>query len=192
VGEGVRGSGNLAHVDEDSRMAPTIRRVRSDEGHALKAIRLAALHDSPFAFSSSYEAEAEQTDDGWTAWAQLGEEGVERVTFFALLNDQIVGLVGAFQPEGNELVVALVSMWTSPKARRAGVGRALGHAVLDWARDMSATTVSLWVTRGNTPAQRLYESMGFRETGESRPLPSDRSKHELRMTLDLLTRQICR
>jgi GNAT superfamily N-acetyltransferase len=172
-------------MDEDSGISPTIRRVRSDEGHALRAIRLAALKESPFAFGSSYEAEAERTDDEWTARAQLGADGVERVTFFALLNDQIVGLVGGFRAEGHGFVVDLVSMWTSPNARRAGVGRALVHSVLDWAREVSATTVALWVTRGNAPAQRLYESMGFRETGESQALPSDRSKDELRMTLVL-------
>jgi GNAT superfamily N-acetyltransferase len=172
-------------VRDDRATSPTIRRVRRDEGPSLKAIRLAALKDSPFAFGSSYEAEAERTDDEWTARAQLGAEGVTRVTFFALLNDQVVGLVGGFRPDGDRLVVDLVSMWTSPRARRAGIGRALVHAVLGWARDVSATTVALWVTRGNAPAQRLYESMGFRETGESQPLPSDRSTDELRMTVDL-------
>jgi ribosomal protein S18 acetylase RimI-like enzyme/predicted RNase H-like HicB family nuclease len=177
--------GNLARVDEDSVICPTIRRVRSDEGHALRAIRLAALKESPFAFGSLYEAEAERTDDQWTARAQLGAAGADRVTFFALVKGQIVGLVGAYRPEPDGSTVDLVSMWTSPETRREGVGRALVSAVLDWASDASATTVALWVTQGNAPAQRLYESMGFRETGESQPLPSDPSKDELRMTLGL-------
>jgi GNAT superfamily N-acetyltransferase len=164
---------------------PTIRRIQSDEGHALRAIRLAALEESPFAFGSSYESELERTDEEWRARARWGAEGVDRVTFFALVNDQTVGLVGGFRPEADGSVVELVSMWTSPDARGAGVGHALVGAVLEWARSVSATTVRLWVTRGNAPAQRLYESLGFHETGESQPLPSDPSRDELCMTLDL-------
>jgi GNAT superfamily N-acetyltransferase len=166
-------------------MCPTIRCVREDEGHALKTCRLAALKESPFAFGSSYEAEASRPDDEWTARARAGAAGVERITFFALMNDEIVGLVGGFRPDADGFVVELVSMWTSPDARRAGVGRALVGAVLDWAREVSARSVGLWVTLGNSPALCLYGSMGFRETGESQPLPSDPSHSEVRMTLDV-------
>lgn len=165
---------------------PTIRRVRSDEALELRAIRLAALKDSPFAFGSSYESEAQQPDDHWAARARSGARGVDRATFFALMNDQTVGLVGAYRPEADGGVVELVSMWTAPETRRMGVARALVGAVLDWAGDdVSAATVHLWVTRGNAPAERLYETMGFRATGESQPLPSDPSQDELRMSLDL-------
>ena len=45
--------------------------------------------------------------------------------------------------------------------------------------------MGLWVTRGNAPAQLLYESMGFRETGEYQPLPSDPCADEIRMILHL-------
>jgi GNAT superfamily N-acetyltransferase len=111
--------------------------------------------------------------------------GLDRVTFFAFVNKEIVGLVGGFRSDAEGLTVDLVSMWTSPETRRAGVGRALVGAVLGWAQDVSATRVGLWVMRGNAPAERLYESMGFRATGESRPTPSDPARVELRMTLDL-------
>jgi ribosomal protein S18 acetylase RimI-like enzyme len=166
-------------------MRPTIRRVRSDEGQALKTTRLAALKESPFAFGSSYEAEAGRTDDEWTARARSGATGEDRVTFFALVDDRIVGLVGAFRPEAEASIVHLISMWTAPTTRRAGVGRALVGALLAWANGIAPTTVGLWVTEGNTPARRLYESMGFRESGESQPLRSDPSKTELHMTLTL-------
>jgi ribosomal protein S18 acetylase RimI-like enzyme len=96
-----------------------------------------------------------------------------------------VGLVGGFTSDADGLTVDLVSLWTSPETRRAGVGRALVGAVLGWAQDVSATSLGLWVMRGNAPAMRLYESMGFHETGESRPHPSAPSRVELRMTLDL-------
>ena len=101
------------------------------------------------------------------------------------MNEKIVGLVGGFRPDTDGFVVELVSMWASPEARRAGIGRALVDAVVDWAGEISATTVRLWVTRGNAPAHSFYESMGFRETGEARPLPEDPTRNEVCMSLDL-------
>jgi ribosomal protein S18 acetylase RimI-like enzyme len=163
----------------------TVRRIRGDEGRALRDIRLAALKDTPAAFGSTYEIEAARTDADWSERAELGAAGVERVTFFALVDDQIVGLVGGYRPAAGEPTVELVSMWTAPTARRIGVARALVMAVLDWATDVSATTVHLWVTHGNEPALRLYESMGFRRTGESQPLPSDPTRVEFAMARDL-------
>ena len=73
-------------------------------------------------------------------------------------------------------------MWTNPAARRTGTGRLLVQAVLDWSAATGAHTVGLWVTRGNEPAQRLYEAMGFTETGDFQPLPSDPCQDELRVS----------
>ena len=81
--------------------------------------------------------------------------------------------------------VELVSMWTAPLARRSGFGRKLIEAVLSWATKLGATSVELWVTRGNNLALALYEAIGFRETGEHQTLPSDPCKDEIRMTLRL-------
>jgi hypothetical protein len=50
----------------------TVRRVRADEGPVLKAIRLAALLESPSAFGSTHAAEVDQPDDDWTSRASLG------------------------------------------------------------------------------------------------------------------------
>jgi GNAT superfamily N-acetyltransferase len=159
-----------------------VRRVLSHEGAMLRDVRLAALKESPSAFGSSYEDEAERTDAEWTARARSAAAGVDRVTFVALEDDEVVGLVGGYRPVPSAPEVELVSMWTSPEARRAGVARALVGAVIGWAREAGATTLSLWVTRGNEPAQRLYESSGFRATGAHQPLPSDPCKDEIRMT----------
>ena len=76
-------------------------------------------------------------------------------------------------------------MWTSPEVRRSGAGRLLVSAVVLWAADTQATSVGLWVTRGNEPAQRLYEAMGFRVTGDVQSLPSNPCADEIRMLLDL-------
>jgi ribosomal protein S18 acetylase RimI-like enzyme len=166
-------------------MRAEVRRIRPEEGQTLKQVRLAALKDSPSAFGSIYQAEALRTDAEWAQRAELASLAVDRVTFLAFLDANAVGLVGGYRPDPRGTVVELVSMWTSPEARRTGLGRSLVGAVVDWAAALAVVTVDLWVTRGNDAAQQLYRAMGFRETGDYQPLPSDPCKDELRMTLGL-------
>jgi GNAT superfamily N-acetyltransferase len=163
----------------------TVRRIRPDEGETLRTHRLAALRDTPSAFGSTYDSEVGRTLAEWTDRARLGADGRDRVTYLALLDRHVVGIVGGFRAAPDRPVVDLVSMWTAPAARRAGVGRALVASVVEWARDTGATAVELWVAHGNEPAQRLYESCGFVETGDVAPLPSDPCRDELRMRLVL-------
>ena len=57
--------------------------------------------------------------------------------------------------------------------------------VVGWAHETGATTVDLWVSRGNDAAVRLYEAGRFQLTGGHQPLPSDPCKDELRMRCSL-------
>jgi GNAT superfamily N-acetyltransferase len=169
-------------IAEDAQVSLVVRRILRDEGSLLRDMRLAALQESPSAFASSYEVEAQRTAQAWEERARLGSASNDRATFLAVLDGRVVGIVGGFRGEANSTVVDLVSMWTSPEARRSGVGRALVNAVIDWAAAVSATAVDLWVTRGNEPAFELYKALRFRETGEYQALPSDPCEDEIRMT----------
>jgi RimJ/RimL family protein N-acetyltransferase len=164
-----------------------VRRIAPDQAQVLRAVRLAALADTPSAFGSTLARELDFDDSEWEQRALHSASGVRRCTFLAWHGDgRVVGVVGGYRldPDGPS-DVDLVSMWTDPSVRRAGVGRLLIDAVIDWARTSGAQRVELWVTRGNEPAQRLYESMGFTETGDHQPLPSDPCKDEIRMVLAL-------
>lgn len=161
-------------------MNVSVRRVRADEGVVLKAVRLAALLESPSAFGSTHRAEAAEPDEHWASRAELGASGARRATFFAVAADTVIGIVAGYRPDAAG-AVELVSMWVAPPHRRAGIGRQLVDAVIGWARETDAPSVNLWVTSGNDRAVSLYESTGFRATGEHQPLPSDPSKDELRM-----------
>jgi GNAT superfamily N-acetyltransferase len=168
-----------------------VRRITPDDAPVLRAVRLAALADTPAAFGSTLERELAFDDAEWADRAVAGSAGDERCTFLAWHDDgRVVGIVGGYRldpAEGSPTsqAVDLVSMWTDPVVRRAGIGAALVDAVIDWARTGGAARVELWVTRGNDPAQRLYESMGFVVTGDHQPLPSDPCKDEIRMALPL-------
>jgi GNAT superfamily N-acetyltransferase len=158
-----------------------VRRVAAEDATRLKHVRLAALQDAPSAFGSTYEAECGRPDDEWAQRAVSGSQGSERATFLARLDDDVVGLAGGYRDEPAAPVVELVSMWVAPHVRGRGVGARLVEAVTTWAIETNATSISLWVTCGNAPAERLYESSGFVATGELQPLPSDSSLDEARM-----------
>lgn len=158
-----------------------VRRVRADDGPLLKSVRLAALADSPSAFGSSLAAEVDLPDRHWTDRAMLGAAGERSATFFAIADGCVVGLVSAYRPDLMGHSAELVSMWVSPAQRRAGIAAELVTAVVVWARQTGLAAVELWVTRGNDAAVRLYETEGFRPTGDHQPLPSDPCKDELRM-----------
>ncbi len=167
-------------------MRPEVRRARPGDAAVLKEVRLAALLDSPFAFGSTYAAEAKMTEAEWALRTTRASSGRDSVMFLAWLDGRPSGIVGGYRPEHSDEAVELVSMWTAPHARRSGLARLLVQAVIDWAVDTGSSSVGLWVTRGNTPAQTLYKSMGFHETGDYQPLPSDPCKDEVRMSLALV------
>ena len=162
-------------------MDVTVRRVRVDEGPVLKAIRLAALLESPSAFGSTHAAEVDRPDDHWTSRASLGAAGRQSAIYLAIADQSVVGIAGGYRPDPAGSSIELVSIWVSPTQRRSGIAAKLVQAVIDWASEINATSVELWVTRGDDAAVTLYEAAGFRPTDEYQPLPSDPCKDEQRM-----------
>jgi GNAT superfamily N-acetyltransferase len=162
-----------------------LRRIEAGEGRLLQRVRLAALADSPDAFSSTLAREAAFADEEWAARAAASSSGVSRMTVFAEDGRDVLGLIGGYRETDASTTVELVSMWVHPNARRAGVGRDLVQAVIDWARETSASEVALGVIRGNEAAEGLYEAMGFSPTGETTPLSSNPSLVEVRMATSI-------
>ncbi len=153
-----------------------IRRVSEDEWELIRAVRLAALKDSPDAFWAIYDEEAAFDEARWrdfmgSAW------------FVAEADGTPIGIaagIDRFVADPNDRM--LISMWVAPDARGAGVGRALVDAVLKWARADGAAGLRLWVLSGNSSAEKLYLSCGFVPTGLTEPLPRDPSLIEAEMT----------
>jgi ribosomal protein S18 acetylase RimI-like enzyme len=54
-------------------------------------------------------------------------------------------------------------LYVRPAHRNEGLGRALGEAVLDAARDLGYTTMRLDTVASMTAARSLYRSLGFDE-----------------------------
>ena len=99
---------------------------------------------------------------------------------------QIVGLaVIALRAHDPEPTGELESIAVAPSARRAGIGRALMNAVLDWLRLQVAAEVELEVRQSSAAAIALYRSLGFKEVGRRRNYYRDPQEDALLMRLPL-------
>jgi GNAT superfamily N-acetyltransferase len=139
-----------------------VRPLGPDEWFEWRAVRLAALAESPDAFTTRL-SEWQGHGDAEQRW----RDRLAAVPFnvVAHLGGQTVGMVSAI-PHPDERSVELLSLWVAPETRGAGVGGALVGAVVDWARDRRAESLVLRVIEGNAPAEGLYLRHGLRPTGE--------------------------
>ena len=166
-------------------MAVVVERITPERWQDLRRIRLTALADAPGAFLRTHDEEQAYPAQEWQRRAADRAVGDEGTTFLAFVDGEAAGIVGAFRWGHDPETVELVSMWTAPPHRRAGVGRALVDAVVGWAREGGASKVVLWVVRGNDRALAFYGSVGFELTDEIIPLPNDPCREEQRMVLRL-------
>jgi GNAT superfamily N-acetyltransferase len=155
-----------------------MRRLGPDDWRTWRAVRLAALAESPRAFSSSLAREQGYAESDWRD--RLGPaRGLKAVA------DDDAGLVGGWVPEDRGGAVELYSMWVRPEWRGKGVGDLLVDEVVAWATENGHPRVDLWVVDGNKVAERLYRRHGFEMTGERIPHPAYADVLELAMTLPL-------
>ncbi len=168
----------------DQRKQAAIARVRPDQWATYREVRLAALADSPQAFSSTFAREQEFAEQLWRD--RLGSN----ITLLARLDDRPAGTVAVL---GTELADThgftgawhLVAMWVSPSARRLGVGAQLVQAAADAARAAGAPALLLWVVETNDPARTLFERLGFRSQGIRQAYPNQPGQWEQLMIRDL-------
>jgi GNAT superfamily N-acetyltransferase len=158
-----------------------VHAVQASEWEEYREIRLAALKDSPSAFAATWQQEAGYPAERWKMRAQLSQDGVTRIAVVAVEGRQWIGLAGGYRPGDRAADAELISMWVTAGYRGHGVGRALVGAILSWAEGHRACDIGLWVNKANRPAINLYQSTGFRPTGEFNQLPSDHDQQEIRM-----------
>lgn len=144
----------------------TIRRTLSTDWASLKAIRLAALLDSPTAFGLSYERSSVQTDAQWQAHAS----GDSPAFWLAFERDEPIGMIGGVpSPVGR---YNLIAMWLTPSNRGSGAARQLVDTVKRHATSLGHRRVYLDVSPENTRAARFYEKQDFSFIDEWQPLAS--------------------
>lgn len=159
--------------------AMQIRPVTPSELDRLRRIRLRALAESPDAYGSRHEDEATRPLSEWRRWLSEG------ATFVAEDRGEWIGLVAALVDRRDPEGFFVLSMWVDPRRRGEGLGRQLLDAAVSYAVHQGAVRVRLGVVEGNGAARHLYESAGFRATGEREPLRSDPSRTVVHLGLEL-------
>jgi ribosomal protein S18 acetylase RimI-like enzyme len=138
-----------------------VRRIGAEEWELWRSLRLAALADAPYAFSTRL-ADVLAHRDRETDWRSRLESAA--LTLVGLLDEEPAGMV-AVDIAGEE--AHLVSMWAAPFARGTGLADALVGSVLEWAREACQPRVRLWVRAANERAIALYRRHGFEESAEA-------------------------
>jgi ribosomal protein S18 acetylase RimI-like enzyme len=80
---------------------------------------------------------------------------------FAKEGKQILGTVGLVK--AGDGAFEMIKMGVSPEARGRGIGRLLGRAVLERARQLGGSKVVLYSNSKLEAALGLYRNLGFRE-----------------------------
>ena len=154
-----------------------VRLLTADDWMKLRDVRLGALAEAPYAFSSTLAREQEFTESTWRERAGSGR------TFAAWDGDAIVGLATGFPEDGRW---QLVGMWVSPEARGTGIANRLVTSVCELAHQSGYASVILWVTEVNGRARAFYRRLGFAPTGGRelvRPDEPDSWEEELALQL---------
>jgi ribosomal protein S18 acetylase RimI-like enzyme len=162
----------MAAEVSDATVRATVRECAPDDWELLRALRLAALRDTPDAFGSTIPRELELEEAEWRM----------RTTNSAIARcaGQPIGIAGCVVMQDT---AELVGMWVAPEARRSGVGGALVEWAAERARTMGFGELRCSVAAGNEAAADLYRRCGFTFTGESEPMSRDSTQQQRRMIM---------
>jgi ribosomal protein S18 acetylase RimI-like enzyme len=150
--------------------------VTADDWQRLRAVRLAALAESPRMFGSNFAREEAFDEAEWRTRA------ARPATFLAALGDADVGIAGVYDFDG---AWSVMGMWVAPTARGAGVVEALVAVCEDEARRHGAVDLGLGVMEDNPRGIGAYSRLGFTVT-ETRHHVRD-GRYEVAMVKKLVT-----
>lgn len=139
-------------------MRPEIVKLTPQDWAAFRAIRLESLERAPEVYGTGLDQEIDQPEEWWRGRLESSELGV----FTACVAGDTAGMSGWVLPGGANTRhrAYLWGVYVRDGLRGTGVGRALVSATLAEALTRSEA-VDLNVLTENTPAVRLYESLGF-------------------------------
>jgi ribosomal protein S18 acetylase RimI-like enzyme len=148
-------------MTNQSTTHPTIRRLGPSDAAQWREIRLAALHSAPEAFGQTLEHASSQSFEHF----ERAVSGAHPI-FAADIGGVLVGSAGFYVMDGSKVSHrgVLWGMFVAPEHRKAGIGKALIEAVINYARGR-VDQVHLNVVADNTGAYRLYRRMGFQAYG---------------------------
>ena len=154
-----------------------IRRINTNEGALIRALRISALLDAPSAFGETIEEAKNKTKEQYEASAQLRANSDSDAFFVAEDSGRYVGMIGAFfENESGKPFIS--SMWVSPDKRRANTGAALFSIASIWLKARGAQEINAWVAIDNMIAIKFYERLGFVGSNIVEAIPADKTRDE--------------
>ena len=145
------------------------RVIKNSEWREYRNIRLAALKEAPDAFGSTFESAREYPDQEWEKRCAFLDIQTD-YPLVAIIDGIFVGIVWSKISQPEKTICHIYQMWVKPEYRGLNLGRKLLIDSISWAQSKNVESIQLSVTCGNSPAQKLYESLGFIATGDSEPI----------------------
>ncbi|MTI22592.1 GNAT family N-acetyltransferase [Fulvivirga sp. RKSG066] len=100
----------------------------------------------------------------------------------AIEGHAVLGVCALLKMEDRPKVYELAKMAVSPAAQGKGIGRLLGEAIIDKARQLDADIVYLESNTKLKPAISLYEKLGFKKVA-GHPTPYERANIQMELVL---------
>lgn len=143
----------------------TVRPLGEDDWQDFRAVRLAALSESPEAFAAKAAQEEAYDESFWR----------ERMTrsnrLIAEVNGEAVGVVSVGQAKVSDGSAGeLFGLWVRPEARGSGIATHLVKNGASLARERGHSHLVYWVGTDNGRAVAFASGMGFRPTDYRRPM----------------------
>ncbi len=155
-----------------------------DDWQRVRAVRLAALADTPDAFAATLADEEADPEEAWRG--RLAR--TDAVTLLAVDGqDEVVGITVVAPAYRDPMSGAVYAVWVAPAARGSGAADLLLTAAVAHARRLGYPRLVLDVGDHNTTADRLYARHGFQPTGRTYRFDPPRehlTEHELALDLD--------
>ena len=162
-----------------------IRELQRHEWALFRELRLRALAESPDSFARRFADEQAQPDAHWMRLTESVTIPGGQVMLVAEEEGRPLGLAFGLFDKERPKIGHVGGMWVDPSARGLGAGQALLDSAIAWARMRELESLELWVTEGNGAALRLYERLGFADTGRRDVLPSNPALQTIQMALNL-------
>ncbi|HQY93535.1 GNAT family N-acetyltransferase [Caldilinea sp.] len=156
--------------------------LQAEQWEIHKRIRLAALADAPYAFTTRLADVVTRPDQQWMEITARRAGESDGVTYFAAVAGEPCAMAACIL---TELGAEMLAVWVAPAHRKLGVGQALVDYAHTWAIQREATTLIVGVYADNQDAVTFYTRAGFRLTDAERLDAQAKRRQILLMTMPL-------
>ena len=139
-----------------------VRVLEEDDWQDYRAVRLAALRESPEAYLATYAEEATQPEQYWRHCMVRADR------LLAESSGAPLGIASVDLDEDAAESASVSDLWVTPTARNTGVASRLVQAAADQAMNRGCTKLYYWVSTENGRAIGFASNAGFRVTSQRR------------------------